>query len=280
MPRRAELTLAYQPPLDWAALLDFLRPRATPGVERVERDAYRRTVSLPGGPALLEVRPAGEDTLLMTLPGATAEAVARVRRLADLDADHAGIAAHLARDPLLAPLVQAFPGVRLPGGWDGFELAVRAIIGQQVSVAGATTIAGRIAVRFGAATALGEGFTRLFPPPAALAEADLTGIGFPTARGRAINALATAVRDGELALDGTQPILEAKAALLRLPGIGPWTAEYVALRALLDRDAFPASDLVLRRALADASRAEAWRPYRAHAAIYLWRAAAMGSSSK
>lgn len=170
----------------------------------------------------------------------------------------------------------------MPGAWDGFELAIRAILGQQVTVKGATTLAGRLAARFGetAPGLAGSGLTHLFPTPEALAESDPSTIGLPKARGRAIKALAAAVRDGAVAFDGTMDTPQLQAALVALPGIGQWTADYIAMRALGDPDAFPAGDLGLIRAAKElgiaedekslAARSEAWRPWRAYAAQHLW----------
>jgi AraC family transcriptional regulator of adaptative response / DNA-3-methyladenine glycosylase II len=208
--------------------------------------------------------------------------VERARRLLDLDADVDAVAAHLSADPVLGPRVVARPGLRVPGAWDPFEVAVRAVLGQQVSVAGATTLAGRLVERFGVAVpGLGAmGLTHLFPQPAALVGADLRAVGLPARRAAAIAALAGAVLDARVSLDGSRPYEATVADLVALPGIGPWTAEYVALRACGERDAFPAGDLGIRRALADgaalpaatavAVRAEPWRPFRAYAALHLW----------
>ncbi len=286
-----ELRLPFAPPLDWPALLAFLAARAIPGVEAVAEGIYRRTVRLDDGAAgTVEVfRPspgAGHLIARLRLPRVTdlAPAAARLRRVFDLDADPEAVAAHLAHDPLLAPLVTARPGLRVPGAWDAFELAVRAVLGQQVSVAAATTLAGRLASQHGELPPAGvslSGLTRLFPRPAALAGADLQGIGLPRARAAAVSALAAAVA-AEPALLHPWGELEATAQrLAALPGIGPWTAQYIALRALREPDAFPASDLGLLRAAAGPdgvrpspaallARAEAWRPWRAYAAMHLW----------
>jgi AraC family transcriptional regulator of adaptative response / DNA-3-methyladenine glycosylase II len=281
-----ELRLAYRAPFDWEGMLAFLAPRATPGVEVVTPEAYRRSIDLGGAAGVLEVRhdPAGGG-LLLRLPAATSralvEAVHRVRRLFDLGADPAAIATHFAGDPDLAPRFRRRAGLRIPGAWDGFELAVRAVLGQQVSVARGTEIAGKLTAAFGRPLADAEpGVDALFPTPEALAEADVAGLGLmPAARAEAVRALARAVRGGELALDGARDREAAVEALLRLPGVGPWTAEVVAMRALGEPDAFPAGDLGLRRALgpgsplspgALATRAEAWRPWRAYAAVALW----------
>jgi AraC family transcriptional regulator, regulatory protein of adaptative response / DNA-3-methyladenine glycosylase II len=270
------LGLSYRPPLAWAELLAYLAARATPGVEAVEGSTYRRTASLGGSTCVVEVEDEPARTrLLVRLGGAGVEGIApaveRARRLADLEADPLQIEGVLCCDHDLAPLVVRRPGLRVPGSWDGFELAVRAVLGQQVTVRGASTLAGRLAAAFGEPLATPSGtLTHCFPTPEALADADVGTIGLPRARARTINRLAAAVRDGRLALE---PAADPDATVARLEdvaGIGPWTAQYVALRALRDPDAFPAGDLGLRRAGATAARAERWRPWRAYAAMHLW----------
>ena len=275
--------LAFQPPLDWSGLLGFLAPRATPGVEAVAGGVYRRTIVLGDAAGTIAVRAAaGGPHLVMRVRRARLpEVVERARRLFDLDADPVRIADHLARSPELAPLVARRPGLRVPGAWDAFELAVRAVLGQQVTVRGATTLAGRLVRTFGKPLDRAEdGLTHLFPRPEALADADLTAIGLPRARAATIRALAR----GEVALDASRGLEDAVARLTSVPGIGAWTAHYIAMRALGQPDAFPAGDLGLRRALGNgagplaparvAERAEAWRPWRAYAAMHLWTALA------
>ena len=283
--------LAYRPPLDWASLLGFLALRATPGVEAVAAGGYRRTLQLGDAVGTLAVRPEPESGhALLTLRLSRVEGlhtiVARVRRLFDLDADPHQIGRHLRRSAALAPLVRRRPGLRVPGAWDGFELAVRAILGQQVSVRGATTLAGRLVAKFG--RVLGEpsdtDLTHLFPSAAALADADVAAIGLPRARAEAIRTLARAIADGGLSLDGGLDLDELVARLCEIPGIGDWTAHYVAMRACGETDAFPAGDLGLRRAFGNGrgpatqaallAASEAWRPWRAYAALHLWAAAA------
>jgi AraC family transcriptional regulator, regulatory protein of adaptative response / DNA-3-methyladenine glycosylase II len=202
----------------------------------------------------------------------------RARLVLGLDQDHGEIDRALGADALLAPLVEALPRLRVAGAWDGFELAVRAVLGQQVSVAAGRGLAERLALRHGEPLPQPAGsLERLFPTPEVLAAAAITGM--PASRARALGALAAAVADG-LVIDERQDLESARAALLELPGIGPWTVEYVAMRALRDPDAFPAGDLVLRNALGGISarellaRAEAWRPWRAYAAMHLWTSAA------
>ena len=278
------LRLPCRPPLDWDAMLAFLGARAIPGVEAVEDGAYRRTIEVDGVRGSLEARALpGEHALALRLrlsaPRELIGVAERAGRLFDLHADTAAIAAHLARDPLLRRAL-AGRAVRVPSAWDPFELAVRAVLGQQVSVRGAVTLAGRLVRACGAPLAAGGGLTHLFPSPARLAEADLAKIGLTRARARALRALATAVRDRTLRFDSLSTLEEAVAKLAALPGIGAWTAHVVAMRALGEPDAFPAGDLGVRRALARGgelpsaraveARAEAWRPWRAYAVMALW----------
>jgi AraC family transcriptional regulator of adaptative response / DNA-3-methyladenine glycosylase II len=291
------LQLSYRPPLAWAELLAFLAARAIPHVEAVADGAYQRSIEVSGVPGWVRVAPAARGAALLATvrlrePVPLVAVVGRLRRLFDLEADPHAIEASLATDPALAAAVAAHPGLRVPGAWDGFELAVRAILGQQVSVRGATTLAGRLVERFGEpAGAMAHGAVDLlFPAPERLARARLETIGLPGARAGAIRALAGAVSRGALVLDGSAAPERTRAALLALPGVGAWTAEYVAMRALREPDAFPAGDLGLRRALADASgglpsaraleeRSRAWRPWRAYAALYLWHGAGAASGA-
>ena len=278
--------LPFRPPLDFAGVLGFLRLRAIPGVEWVGDGRYRRTIEQDGAVGSIELRAvACEDQLEMrvSLPayGGLIRIVERARRIFDLGADPLQITNALRRSPLLAARLRRAPGLRVPGAWNGFELAVRAVLGQQVSVKGATTLAGRLAQSFGKPVeGLGEGLTHAFPPPETLAEADLARIGIPAARAETLRALARAVASEGLQLHATQGLDDAVARLVAIPGIGAWTAHYIAMRALGEPDAFPASDLGLRRALASRGVApsareleriaEAWRPWRAYAAIALW----------
>jgi AraC family transcriptional regulator of adaptative response / DNA-3-methyladenine glycosylase II len=204
----------------------------------------------------------------------------------DLAADPDTIGAHLSLDPLLAPLVAMRPGLRVPGAWDGFELAVRAIFGQQVTVPAATKLLGRLALTHGArlpAMKDGDGLHRLFPSPARLAKADLTGLGIPNARTMAVTAMARAISSDPTIFSRGASLEEAVTKLRSLPGVGEWTAQYIAMRELREPDAFPAADIGLMRAMATAdgrrpspselsSRAERWRPWRAYAALHLWAA--------
>ncbi len=277
--------LPYRPPLEWESLLGFLAARAIPGVESVRDGCYRRTVTVRGAAGILVVEPmAAEAALRLRVEVADAgdmlAVIERVRRVFDLDADPLQIATRLQTSALLRPLVAAAPGLRVPGAWDPFETAVRAILGQQVTVRAATTLAGRLAAAFGTpVVGMGE-LTRLFPTPQALAAADVSAIGIPRARAATITALAAAVARGEPLLDGARDVDATLAQLCALPGIGPWTAQYIAMRALAEPDAFPAGDLGVRKALgngqgpvsaAAAERlADAWRPWRAYAVMHLW----------
>ncbi len=286
-PADATLRLPFRPPFAWNPLRDFLALRATPGVEIVGRNFYRRTVRLDGVVGIVEVRPVpGENHLQARIrlenPAGLIQVVERLRGLFDLTADPVEIASSLRRDPRLRRALRTRPGLRVPGAWDGFELAVRAVLGQQVTVKGATTLAGRLVEAYGEPLpGMGEdGSDRLFPSAEALAGTDLAHIGLPGARAAAIRGLAEAVASDSLRLDGSTGPDETLEKLRSLPGLGEWTAQYIAMRALREPDAFPASDLGLRRALAGrsgpptASRvaaiAEAWRPWRAYAAMHLW----------
>jgi len=265
------LHLHFRPPLDWTALLDFMRIRAISPIEEVSADCYRRRFFWNGIYGKLEARLAGNAVrLAVTYPDARAllAITERVRRMFDLDADPAVIAAQLQVDPALEKRIRKRPGLRIPGAWDVWEAGVRAIAGQQVSVRAATTIAARLVARFG------DGCR--FPPPLALAEADIEAAGVPGKRAGTIRRFAASALSGAVCLSqGAEP--EAfRRSLTAISGIGEWTAQYVSLRALGDPDAFPAGDLGLRKALGCdpremKSRSEAWRPWRAYAAMYLWQ---------
>jgi AraC family transcriptional regulator, regulatory protein of adaptative response / DNA-3-methyladenine glycosylase II len=278
------LRLPYRAPLDADGLLAFLARRAVPGIEQALDGAHRRSLRLPHGGGVLELRPLdGHVQARYWLQDMRdlAVAVQRSRTLLDLDSDPHCVLHCLGSDPLLGPLLRATPGRRVPGAVDGHELAVRAVLGQQVSLAGAATLAGRLVADYGRPLERPLGaVTHVFPTAAALAEADPERLAMPTARRRALLALAAALAGGELTLDAGADRAEARQRLLALPGIGPWTADYVAMRALRDPDAFLASDLGVRHALrqlgqdgrpaAAARLAERWRPYRAYAVQHLW----------
>lgn len=280
------LRLGLRPPFDWEGLLAFLGPRAVPEVEAVDSGRYRRTFSAEGKPGWLEVgcEPDRRALRLDVRGGAVGSLLGiarRVRRLFDLDADPLLVSARLAGSGRLGRAFAERPGLRVPGAFDPFETLVRAILGQQVSVRAATTLAGRLVERFGGRL---EGAPagmpdRLFPAPAALAEADVGAIGLPAARAQAVRAAAAAVASGALSLEPNGSLESLVERLEALPGIGRWTAHYLALR-LGEPDAFPADDLGLRRAAGARGAplpastllalAEAWRPFRAYAAVHLW----------
>jgi AraC family transcriptional regulator of adaptative response / DNA-3-methyladenine glycosylase II len=274
------ISLAYRPPFDWKGLLDFLALRATPGVEVVEGCRYSRTISLGECSGWFSIEPDTGCTLRLRIAFADArwlfEIIDRVRRLFDLDADPNVIASHLAADPLLANSVQHHPGLRVPGCWDGFELAVRAVLGQQITVKAASTLAGRIAAEFGGMLEAGPNLGHLFPRPEQLAGAPLERVGLTAARATTVRALASAVVTGQVSLDRVALPEKVITELRRLPGIGDWTAQYISMRALGEPDAFPAGDLGLRKAVGASPeelirRAESWRPWRAYAAMHLWQ---------
>jgi AraC family transcriptional regulator, regulatory protein of adaptative response / DNA-3-methyladenine glycosylase II len=277
--------LHFRPPFQWAALLRFLGRRTIPGVEAVEESCYRRTISLNGQSGSLnvsldEIGSALQVHISFPEPRWLFLIVERLRRMFDLGADPHEIATRLTVDPELATRTKAMPGLRVPGCWDGFELAVRAILGQQISVAGANTLAGRLVRAFGTPISGGPPpLTHLFPSPQDLAEADIARVGLPQKRAETIRALARAVHDGRIVFSSVANIEVFQSRLCELPGIGCWTAQYIAMRALGDPDAFPGSDLGLLRSASMsnerelAQRAESWRPWRAYAAMYLWQGA-------
>ncbi len=288
------LRLEYRPPFDWETELGFLAARCTAGVEQVEGGAYRRTVHLGSHDGWLSVtddpaRPALRVEVSPSLTGVLMPLVARLRGLFDLDALPDAVAARLKKDPLLAPSLRRHPGLRVPGAFDGFEAAVRVVIGQQVSVAAATTIAGRLAAALGGNIQTPfAGLDRLSAAAEAVAAADegrLAKLGMPGARARTLLAIAQASADGRLQLHRGGDVETTRAALLDLPGVGPWTAEVITMRALGAPDAYPGSDLGVLRALGVASaraaeaRAEAWRPWRAYAVMHLWSGATKGGSN-
>jgi AraC family transcriptional regulator, regulatory protein of adaptative response / DNA-3-methyladenine glycosylase II len=282
------LRLAYRPPYDWEHVRTFLATRAVAGIERVDERGYARTVACEGGHAVIQVAHLpGEDALELRVAGAPPAALLQLsttaRRVFDLAADPQRIGAELAADALIGPLARARPGLRIPGAWDPFECAVRAILGQQVSVAAGRTFTARLVEQLGPAIRTGaEGLTRLFPDAALIAAAPLGSFGVTRSRAATVRALARALLERRIDF-GAAPV-EVIAALVALPGIGAWTAQYVALRALGEPDAMPAGDLVLRRMAAEAARlpsvreleerARAWRPWRGYAVMHLWRAAA------
>lgn len=279
------LRLPFDGPLDWPALARYFAARAIPGVEAVDGEVYRRTVVVDGDPGVLELSEGGDDHLLLRahLPHweGLIHVVTLARRLAGLDADVETPRATLADDPIAGPLLAARPGLRPPGAWDGFEIGVRGILGQQVSVARATNLAGRLVAQLGTPVSglAPLALTHTFPTPETVADADLAGLGLPGARAAAIRAFARAVADGALRVDHSVGLDALVADVCAIRGLGPWTAHYLALR-LGEPDAFPSSDLGLRRAAGDgadplsanemARLAERWRPWRAAVATRLW----------
>jgi AraC family transcriptional regulator, regulatory protein of adaptative response / DNA-3-methyladenine glycosylase II len=276
--------LEFRPPFAWHRLLDYLRLRAIPGVEMVDGTHYRRTVSIDDAQGWIAVSLGKKANALdveisPSLAPVIGAVVARVKRLFDLGAVPDAVAALLSQDPLLAKVVQRIPGLRVAGAFDGFELAVRAILGQQVSVKGATTLAGRWAQAFGApiATPYPElnRLTPTAPRMAGVSVDEIAALGIVGARARCLSVLAPAVLERKVALTFAPNVEEQIEALMLLPGVGPWTAQYIAMRALHWPDAFPSGDLMLLRA-ANANQkklqglAEAWRPWRAYATHYLW----------
>ena len=288
-PLCATIELPFKPPLDWARMLRFFGGRSTAGVEAVEDGAYLRAIEWAGDDGTIAVRKhPRKHSLVVTIEGRVsrhAEALAApISRMFDLQTDPKKIGVCLATDPWLAPLIVAAPGVRVPGSWSAFELVVRTIVGQQVSVKAATTIVARVVQRAGKRIEghHHEATAWRFPTPQALASADLVQIGMPGKRIAALQGFAQAVASGDLPIDSQNPDVPAlRKALLALPGIGPWTVDYVAMRAWRDPDAWPETDLVLMQAIASRdpsmvraahqrARTQAWRPWRSYAAMHLW----------
>jgi AraC family transcriptional regulator, regulatory protein of adaptative response / DNA-3-methyladenine glycosylase II len=275
--------LAYRPPIDLPRLLHFLGQRAVSGVEDYDGSTYRRVLRLPHGLGVVAVssdvpnipRPYVSVQLRLDDVRDYATAVARVRNLLDLDADPSAVGTCFAGDPVMGPLVLARPGLRLPGAVDAEELAVRAIVGQQVSVAGARALAGRLVRAYGEPLAEPEGeLTTAFPGMTVLCAADPESLRLPMRRAAALLRVARDVSEGRLTLDAGADRDDAEARLLETAGIGPWTASYIRMRALGDPDVFLASDLAITRALGPdpAPNAEAWKPWRSYATVHLWSA--------
>jgi len=280
------LRLAYRPPYDWDAMIGFLLRRAIPGVEVATPGRYARSIELDGRHGRIAGEPGAGHTLTATIRfpcmAALPAIIARIRRVFDLSADPVVIGAQLAEDPVLAPLIAARPGLRVPGAWDGFELAVRAVLGQQITVVAASGLAGKLVQAYGAPLATqADGLTHVFPRPERLAATNLATLGMPGARARALSGLAAAAAADPAIFHPRRDLDDALAQLRKLSGIGEWTAQYIAMRQLREPDAFPAADIGLMRAMADAggkrptpaqllARAERWRPWRAYAALHLW----------
>ncbi|HEY5107824.1 MAG TPA: AlkA N-terminal domain-containing protein [Caulobacteraceae bacterium] len=285
-----QLLLPYRAPYDWSAMLEFLAGRAIPGLEVVAGGSYSRVVEIGGAVGEITVGDAPARSALrvdVRFPSLAAlpAIIARVRRVFDLAADPTAIGEALARDPRLRPLVEARPGLRVPGTWDGFEIAVRAVLGQQITVAGATRLAGKLVLAFGdgvGAHVATAGLTHAFPQPNRFDVDAIAALGMPRARAIALAGLAAAVTADPGLFDPRADLSAAVARLRALPGIGEWTAQYIAMRALRESDAFLAGDVALQRILAEGptrpgardlvDRAEAWRPWRAYAVLHLWTA--------
>ncbi|NNE08182.1 MAG: DNA-3-methyladenine glycosylase 2 family protein [Gemmatimonadetes bacterium] len=284
------LRLTCRDPIDWPHLAGYFETRRVPGVETVTNGAYHRVITADDKTNILTVRMAKDGVRIeLDRPGGRdlMKVCNRVRNQFDLDANPKRVEEVLAEDPFLAESVAAHPGMRVPGAYDPFELILRAIVGQQISVKGTTTILGRIVEAHGEPLDPGlarDGLTHKAPTPETLAGANLDGLGMNGAKVRTIQAAARAVADGAIPLDGSASFEELDAALLAVPGIGPWTAGYVAMRAFRNPDAFLPTDLGVKHALADIvpskrrteieARAERWRPWRAYALLHLWRSPA------
>ncbi|MFL1550330.1 DNA-3-methyladenine glycosylase family protein [Pseudomonas sp. D47] len=280
------MRLAYQAPYDWAAMVGFLSARAITGLETVEAGVYRRSISVNGLLGWISVAPGAGDWLEVDVefPDAAAlpEIERRLRAMFDLDAQPELINAQLAVDPLMAQLVAARPGLRVPGTWDGLELAIRAVLGQQITVVAAIRLAGKLVAQYGQSLQTPyAGITHVFPTAEVLAAADLATLGMPKARGRTLSGVAQALLDDSQLFEPKASLQEGVARLVALPGIGDWTAQYIAMRQLREPDAFASGDIGLINALAALeggpvsarellARAEAWRPLRAYAAQHLW----------
>jgi AraC family transcriptional regulator of adaptative response / DNA-3-methyladenine glycosylase II len=281
------LTLPYRPPYAWERMLSFFRARAVPGVETVDRTTYHRTIRIHNAMGIIHVSHAESGHALLLRVELTESRdlmaiVERVRRMFDLDADLTAILPVLAADEIMAPVVRRLEGLRLAGSWDPFETAVRAVAGQQISVKAARTIAGRLVSLAGPAIGLDNsvGLNYCFPTAAELSAADLENTGMPERRQDTLKRMSRSVADGHIVLAADSGLSDFVHRMTLIPGIGPWTAHYIAMRGLGEPDAFPAGDLGLLRALAREGRkstprqalerAEHWRPWRAYGATYLW----------
>lgn len=286
---RTEAFIAYEGPYDWPAMRAWLAGRALDGVESVRDTGYARTACVDGSACVVDIthEPARSGFLARLTTSGTVEpaaVVARLVRVLDLDRDLAAIRDRLGRDPSVAGLMARHPGLRVPGGWDPFELAMRAVLGQQVTVSAARALGSDLMRICGGelpSSLMRGGLGRTFPTPPAVASADLSGMRMPGSRRATLKALALAVADDPGLLEASTSLEASVARLRAIPGIGDWTAQYIALRGLRHPDAFPASDVGLLRGAADEAgarpspmqllaRAEAWRPHRAYAAQLLW----------
>jgi AraC family transcriptional regulator, regulatory protein of adaptative response / DNA-3-methyladenine glycosylase II len=290
---RMTLLLPFRPPLDWTSLLYYLKGREIAGVEVVdiENNRYYRSIRLEHSQGVMMVTPAKKEghlelTLEIKNTADLMEIVRRVSRQFDLSADPLFINQYLAQDPSLVDIITAYPGLRVPGGWDNYEIAIRTILGQQISIAGANTVTARLVSYCGdqAAPSFQSGITHYFPTPstiAALTVPQLAKIGMPGKRAETLILLSEKIASKKIQIEGVIHGESVKRSLLDIPGIGPWTVEYISMRALREPDAFPATDLALKRELADLAtdlaapkkmkRPDCWRPWRSYAAIYLWK---------
>jgi AraC family transcriptional regulator of adaptative response / DNA-3-methyladenine glycosylase II len=281
------IRIRVKPPYAWNQIITFMQPRAIPGLEVVSAQSYKRAFKIGSSSGFLEVRPSLEenclDLILTPSSGLEPDRItARVTRLFDCEADPVPIHKHLSMQPALRSLAASHPGIRVPGAFDGFEIAVRAVLGQQITVRAATTMAGRLVASFGFPLEESESFAnaRLFPSSETLAKADLTRIGLTRAKASAITGLAETHLSQPSLFEPSSDPSAAIARLIEIPGIGEWTAQYIAMRALKDPNGFPASDLGLRRAVSGSrdlirpkdleQQSQLWRPWRAYAAMHLW----------
>ena len=280
---RYRFSLGFRPPYHWKGMLAFLAERAIPGVEAVDEQSYRRTISMNGSDGYFEVsldhtRDAVAVNVQIADPRLLYLIIERIRSMFDLNADWSVIAENLGADPALTSRIRAEPGLRVPGCWNGFELTVRAILGQEITLKRATMLAGRIAESYGKPIYNAEDLTHLFPAPEVLADAKIVDLGLTEGDAEKIRALARAVRDGSISFERIVDSNAFMARLREIPGIDRWTEQYIVMRAFGDPDAFPTSDVGLPRALglgtpADLEiRADSWRPWRSYASMYLWNA--------
>jgi AraC family transcriptional regulator, regulatory protein of adaptative response / DNA-3-methyladenine glycosylase II len=284
------LLLPYRPPYDWEAMIRFLKARAIAGVESVTEDSYSRVIEIDEATGSITVSHAPDQSALRVVVrfprlNILSVIIARIRRMFDLSAEPGAIDSVLSCDPVLRPLVSARPGLRVPGGWSGFEIAIRAMLGQQITVKGATQLAGRIVAAMGTRVADDTdmaGLTHAFPTPEQFDVKTLADVGMPKARAAAIAGVAAAIGADERLLDPRCDLAEAVARLREIPGVGEWTAQYIAMRALGESDAFLAGDVAVQRRFVSRGRrpsaaellerAESWRPWRAYAVLHLWMA--------
>jgi AraC family transcriptional regulator of adaptative response / DNA-3-methyladenine glycosylase II len=287
------IRLGYRPPYDWNLLVSYLDYRAIPGVESVHEGTYSRTISLGQTKGMLHIhnKPAAASIYArfeLDQPVALAPAVQKVRDIADIDCRPDAVIDGLGEDPVIGPLIRNTEGVRVPGCWDIFELTLRAVFGQQISVSAATTMLGRLAAQFGSPLEKGQsadGLRFVFPAPEQLLGQDLRAIGLTKSRSQTVLTVAGVFAEDINFVHPAQPVEEAITRLKSIKGIGDWTAQYVALRALRSPDAFPAADLgLLKAAHADTPKelgqlADHWRPWRGYAALLLWHSLTSGTQA-